>query len=544
KGQYLRTSIIDLMPDPVRPLYATLGLSAINQGLQGLMKDIFGAPSGTLPDETMMTINGYAYMDAGYTPKQILLLIRYMVPKFGRLLRTGVRYWQEEMHPAYVETADRWEEADVSSLAPSELLVGVREVVEEASQHLGSLMVSTMGPSAGAEALFTNVYEKLVRKKGDPPAPALLLGFDNIPLEAEKTLYDLAQWTKTQPALASYLAATPTEAVIGQVEVEAPPAEVAADLWIAWCRRFQAYLHDYGYAIYYLDFTRQLPMDDPVPAIEALKLYITGQGRSPYERQQAFETRRETALASIRARIKGLRAWAFEKTLTWAQRQVPLREDGIAEIGRGYPVLRDMLRELGRRFMDAGALVSPEDIFWMEIAEVEAGVAALEAGRPPDGLVAVVEERKAQWRAQKRVTPPPMLPPKSKYMGIDVSAFTPEEGNVEGTGVIKGLGASPGRVTAPARVLHGPEDFDQMQAGDVLVASMTTPAWTPLFAMAAGVVTDIGGPLSHGSIVAREYGIPAVMGTGSATKLIHSGQTVTVVGDTGEVLLGNGNAYP
>ena len=86
--------------------------------------------------------------------------------------------------------------------------------------------------------------------------------------------------------------------------------------------------------------------------------------------------------------------------------------------------------------------------------------------------------------------------------------------------VLKGVAASPGQVTAPARVLHGPEDFGQMQPGDVLVAEITTPAWTPLFAMAAGVVTDIGGPLSHGSIVAREYGIPAVLGTGVATQRI------------------------
>ena len=74
-----------------------------------------------------------------------------------------------------------------------------------------------------------------------------------------------------------------------------------------------------------------------------------------------------------------------------------------------------------------------------------------------------------------------------------------------------------------------------MRAGDVLVASITTPAWTPLFALASGVVTDIGGPLSHSSIVAREYGIPAVLGTGVATRRISSGQLITVDGDAGTV---------
>ena len=103
--------------------------------------------------------------------------------------------------------------------------------------------------------------------------------------------------------------------------------------------------------------------------------------------------------------------------------------------------------------------------------------------------------------------------------------------------VIKGMGASGGQVTAAARVLGGPSEFGQMGSGEVLVASITTPAWTSLFAMASGVVTDIGGPLSHSSIVAREYGIPAVLGTAVATRRIHSGERIRVDGDAGTVTL-------
>ena len=76
-----------------------------------------------------------------------------------------------------------------------------------------------------------------------------------------------------------------------------------------------------------------------------------------------------------------------------------------------------------------------------------------------------------------------------------------------------------------------------MEPGDVLVARITTPAWTPLFAMASGIVTDVGGPLSHSSIVAREYGIPAVLGTGAATQRLATGQQVTVDGDAGTVTI-------
>jgi pyruvate,water dikinase len=92
-------------------------------------------------------------------------------------------------------------------------------------------------------------------------------------------------------------------------------------------------------------------------------------------------------------------------------------------------------------------------------------------------------------------------------------------------------------VTAPACILHGPEDFSKMKDGDVLVAPITTPAWTPLFVRAAAVVTDVGGPLSHGSIVAREYGIPAVLGTDTATEVIRNGQQITVDGSEGRVYL-------
>ena len=108
--------------------------------------------------------------------------------------------------------------------------------------------------------------------------------------------------------------------------------------------------------------------------------------------------------------------------------------------------------------------------------------------------------------------------------------------NPEGS-TLKGYGASAGKVSAPACVMQGPEDFKTMRPGDVIVAVTTTPAWTPLFVMASAVVTDIGGPLSHSSIVAREYGIPAVMATGTATKRIKQGQTITVDGSAGVVTL-------
>ena len=110
-----------------------------------------------------------------------------------------------------------------------------------------------------------------------------------------------------------------------------------------------------------------------------------------------------------------------------------------------------------------------------------------------------------------------------------------QEGKLSVEKGLVGMPASPGRASGPARVIRTPEEFDRLQPGDVLVAPATTPAWTPLFARAAAVVTDTGSPLAHASLAAREYGIPAVVGTGNATAHLQDGQVVLVDGNTGLV---------
>jgi pyruvate,water dikinase len=271
--------------------------------------------------------------------------------------------------------------------------------------------------------------------------------------------------------------------------------------------------------------------------LEMVRRTLRGEGANPHARQAALEARREAAEEAVLTHVKGFRRWAYTKTLGLAQPLAALREDGLADIGLGYPALRSVLRELGRRLVDARTLQQPDDIYWMEHEELAQAAATLERGQTPPSMVAVVGERAAFARAAEQLTPPPTLPPSDRVMGIKMGeALAADESSQTGN-TLKGSGTSAGTVTAPACVLEGPEDFQKMQPGCVLVAAITTPAWTPLFPLAAAVVTDIGGPLSHGSIVAREYSIPAVMGTGVATKRIQTGQTITVDGSAGTVLL-------
>jgi pyruvate,water dikinase len=267
--------------------------------------------------------------------------------------------------------------------------------------------------------------------------------------------------------------------------------------------------------------------------LETVKLFVKGQGTNPYERQQASAARREDAVSAVEERLGGLRLRVFHSTLAWAQRFAPLREDGLVDIGLAYPLLRELLREVGGRLVAVGSIKTPDDVFWLTQSELSEAAAALDHGEPVRDLADLIPLRKAELRAARRVTPPQVLR-KLSIFGKNLARVQRSRAK-EDSSRVRGVAASPGTVTARACVVHGPEDFAAMQDGDVLIAPITTLAWTPLFARAAAVVTDVGGPLSHGSIVAREYGIPAVLGTGTATKLIKTGQTVTVDGSTGTV---------
>jgi len=307
-------------------------------------------------------------------------------------------------------------------------------------------------------------------------------------------------------------------------------------VWDDWRLRFQAHLDSYGYAVYNLDFVNPVPADDPVPLFDTLKFYLRGQGQNPHERQRRMVRRREEATKTVLERLDPARGRLIGRLLRWAQGVAPVREDALADVGLAWPVMRRMLIELGRRLVEAGAVEKPADVFWLRWDELEDKAGSLDAGATQlASLVDSVEQRKMLWRGQRRVTPPQLLP---RGTWLEFFERLMPAASEEQTGdTINGVAASSGQVTAPARVLSGPEDFGQMQPGEVLVAGITTPAWTSLFAMASAVVTDVGGPLSHSSIVAREYDIPAVLGTGVATRRIRSGQRIQVDGDAGTVTL-------
>ncbi len=541
KGVFMRGSLVDLMPDPLSPLFLTLGIPTFLRQMRPLGKRMIGAEPD-LGEYYLTHINTYAYMSASFPLKGWLWVLFRQLPAYPRLLRQLVPLWRDEMHPQYQAYAAGLKEKHPAEMDSAELWRTSQEILDAAMYYICALMFATMGASSGSEMLLTRAYDRLAKQEGDPPASALLMGWDNIPARSEKSLYDLALWAAQDEGLKAHLLNTPAEVLAAQL---ASPDSAPTPSFPEFATRFQAHLKQYGHIIFQLDFAAGLSLDHPEPMLENIKMYLRGEGADPHERQRASEQKRIQTGETALSRLKGWRRWAFSKALRAGQAMAQVREDALADIGLGYPVLRAMLRELGRRFAAGGAIEQADDIFWLEKAEIDALITGLAAGLVGGDTTprqAQVAERKEYWKRLKRETPPPMIPMQKRVMGVKADIFVAHSQEGQAADVIKGVPTSGGKVTAPACVLHGPQDFDQMRPGDVLVAGATTPAWTPLFAMASAVVTDIGGPLSHGSIVAREYGIPAVMGTGVATRRIADGQIITVDGDAGTVALGNGRS--
>jgi pyruvate,water dikinase len=239
----------------------------------------------------------------------------------------------------------------------------------------------------------------------------------------------------------------------------------------------------------------------------------------------ALKRQRIQAEQAYRDRLPRRSLAAFTAMLQTAQHYAVIREQQARDLTLGWPVLRACLRCIGRHLADDGIIDQPDDVFFLTRAE-------LEAAQPQ---TVQTRRRRSEWQKQRRLTsplcigsPPPIIGRHLQHtLGLVYGART--------DGALTGQAASTGRATGAVRIVRDHDDFARVRPGDVLVARATAPAWTPLFARVAAVVTDGGTLAAHASLIAREYGIPAVVATGDATVRLHDGQVVTVDGGRGVV---------
>ena len=197
-------------------------------------------------------------------------------------------------------------------------------------------------------------------------------------------------------------------------------------------------------------------------------------------------------------------------------------------LGASWPLLRRMASELGQRLVDAGTLARPDDLYFLRTENIHKAIAARSRNKPLPELALPAAEQRELREARKRIHPPGAIPVEQH-----ANPAATQKLNAPDSNVMQGFAVSPGKIEGEVSVILSPADFNNMKPNTILVCPMTTPAWTQLFSHAIALVTDIGSILAHGSIVAREFGIPAVLGLGNVTQRLKSGQRISVDGDRG-----------
>lgn len=533
----IRRQVVENMPEPLSPLFDELYLRV---GLEEAF-DQFQVYFGMRVDiEVLMerpfflTVNGYAYCRGSYRLSWRLLrvmpsILYAYIKVVPRLLRNLKSRWRDEALPAYLETIAEWKSVDLDTASDQQLLSGVRALAIADAYYWFNVSIMVAGAKVTDRLL--NRYLQSWFVPGNLTSGMFLRGFPSKTIGALVDLEAIATRIQDDASLCELVRTTPIRELLDALRQDPRARSVLTDI--------HGYFDSYGHQVYNLDFAEPTQGEDPSAVLLSLRILVNSEGFDTPARQAELVHERDSLIEQTLSSLGPMRRWLFRKFLGWAQSYGPCREESLFFMGAAWSTLRRLALELGQRLVVVGMLTRPDDVFYLESAELAEAYSARSEDRARADLSQIAGQRRELRESRKRLHPPGILPMGSRWkLGpIDMSAWEAQRRNAGDADTLNGFAVSPGTVTGVATVVLSPADFEQMQPDTILVCPTTTPAWTPLFAQALGLVTDIGGILAHGSIVAREYGIPAVLGTGNGTQRIVTGQRITVDGDSGTVTI-------
>lgn len=257
------------------------------------------------------------------------------------------------------------------------------------------------------------------------------------------------------------------------------------------------------------------------------RMRLSPDDQNPRSRHKEAQERSAEALSELREMVKGdeTSAGTLEIAVTSSSIFIPAREQAKTIIVKIVHEVRLAALELGKRLVESGKLAKQSHIFMLQDKDLEKAIS--------DGMSKEATEREAKYLELFELTPPfwfvDEVPDENDWIGEKIELSTRK--------IVQGMGGSAGIATGRARIIHDPTKPDALEPGDILVAPITDPSWTPLFVPAAAVVVDVGATMSHAVIVSRELGIPCVVSATGATSRIPDGAQIRVNGDTGTVTI-------
>ena len=287
---------------------------------------------------------------------------------------------------------------------------------------------------------------------------------------------------------------------------------------------FEEFLEQYGHrAVYEGDFKNPRWREDPTYLLEFIRNQIQNPVKVNYKEMQRMK--REQAQQEIKEKL-GLRPSRLKiNYLTKLAVKSVAKRELLKSIGvKSVEPLRLLYEEVGSRLAARGLLNERADVYHCAMIELLLMLDGIWDGR---GLKLLVEERKEKFKEYEQLDPPDVIIDEIPQPKAAVQEVSGE--------VFEGIGVAAGQATGAARLINHPNEGNLLKPGEILVAPSTDPGWTPLFLRASGLIMEVGGSFSHGAIVAREYGIPAVVNVPGAMKVLQDGEIVTVDGDEGKI---------
>lgn len=427
--------------------------------------------------------------------------------------------WDELWLPEIQRYIEEWKTFDRGSATLPELL----EHLDRAITQLQRCWEIHDRLDFGPGTLFALVGEALGWTAEE--ASDLVLGVASKSTEGDDALRALARLASDTPAVREIVVSLDDASEALAALPEAAAFRAALDAYLAEFGLRSDNFHDIALTSW---------IEDPTPVFAMLRLYLRDSIDGTTASHAAAEAKRDAAQERARAEFTERlpdRLDEFERELAYGLRGNQLNEDHNYWLDQMvlYWARMDMLAA-GDLLVAAGSIEARDDVFMLSLDEVRTTLL-----EPIDRRAAVQSAREALEAARAADPPGQIGAPMPDEMKPMLSAVFGQFESTSTAEQVRGLGASAGSATGIARIITSLDDADRLEDGDILVAETTSPPWTPLFGVAGAVVTDAGGPMSHVAIVAREYGIPAVVGTADATKRITDGQRIRVDGSEGTV---------
>jgi pyruvate,water dikinase len=438
-----------------------------------------------------------------------------------------LKSWYDETLPRLEGVAEKWRTLNVQAADDATLLSAVVEMGIEEGRYWSADSSHTFGVAKSTDDQL-QCFLRETLPEHNFISGQFLTGIESKAMQANADLFAIAKLVRASEQLSYLVLSIPSQFLLNALRSEAAAVDVVAAI--------DSYLAAYGHQGYSMDFIEPTQVEDPSALFATLKGMVRDENYDPKNQAQKTAAIRENKLAEISELLSGLGYWQFRFRLWLALKYNFIREEVAFRFGYTWSILRPMVNELGQRLVTNGTLREPDHAYFLVSEELEQALDARKAGQSLPELGKLAAERCTLREARKLHHPPGTLPAEASAMQ-SISFKETQIKNDDDSNVMRGFPVSSGTITAKASVILGPAEFDKMIAGSILVSPLTTPAWTQLFANAVGLVTDVGSILAHGSIVAREYGIPAVLGVGDGTKRIKHGQTITVEGDSGIVTI-------